>query len=55
MMANIRLSIHYLFSGPLFSGLSLHLLDLQRVHPPAAHKQIMVPNAQLEDLFKEKA
>lgn len=54
MMANVRLPIGYLSSGPLFSGLGLHLLDLQRVHPPAAHKQIMVPNAQLEDLHQEK-
>lgn len=54
MMANVCLSIGYLFSGPLLSGLSLHLLDLQRVHPPAAHKQIMVPNAQLEDLHQGK-
>lgn len=55
MMANILLSIRYLFSGPLFSGLRLHLLDLQRVQPAAAHKHIMVPNAQLEDLLKKKA
>lgn len=35
----------YLFSCPLLSGLSLHLLYFKRVHPPPAHKQVVVPNA----------
>lgn len=41
---------HYLFSGPLLSGLGLHLLHFKWVHPPAAPKQVMVPYTQLEDL-----
>lgn len=45
----------HLFPGPLLSGLRLHLLHLQRVQPAAAHKQVVVPNAQLEDLHQSQS
>lgn len=45
----------HLFPRPLLSGLRLHLLHLQRVQPPAAHKQVVVPNAQLEDLHQSQS
>lgn len=48
-------SRQHLFPGPLLSGLRLHLLHLQRVQPAAAHKQVVVPNAQLEDLRQSQS
>lgn len=45
----------HLFPRPLLSGLRLHLLHLQRVQAPAAHKQVVVPNAQLEDLHQSQS
>ena len=42
----------YLFSGPLLSGLSLHLLHFKRIYTPPPHEQVMVPYTQLEDLHK---
>ncbi len=50
--SSLFLHYQYLFSCPLLSGLSLHLLYFERVHPPPAHKQVMVPYTQLEDLHK---
>lgn len=46
------LHYQYLFPGPLLSCLSLHLLHFKRVHPSPAHKQVMVPYTELEDLHK---
>lgn len=40
----------HLLPRPLLSRLRLHLLHLQRVQPPPAHKQVVVSDAQLEDL-----
>lgn len=55
MISNVRLwfsACQHLLPRPLLSGLRLHLLHLQRVQPPPAHKQVMVADAQLEDLHR---
>lgn len=52
---SVVLRHQHLFPRPLLSGLRLHLLHLQRVQPPAAHKQVVVPNAQLEDLHQSQS
>ena len=39
----------HLLLQPLLSGLSLHLLDLDAVGFAAAHVQLMVSNAKLQD------
>lgn len=40
----------YLFSSFFFPGLCFHLLDLYGVHFSPPHKQVVVSNAQLENL-----
>lgn len=44
----------HLLPRPLLSRLRLHLLHFQRVQAPPPHKQVMVPDAQLEDLDPDK-
>lgn len=39
-----------LLASLLLLGLRLHLLYLDGVHLPPPHEQVMVPNAQLQDL-----
>lgn len=51
--SSLFLHYQYLFSGPLLSGLSFHLLYFKRVYTPPPHKQVMVPYTQLEDLPRE--
>ena len=40
----------HLLSGLLLPGLGFHLLDFQRIGLPSPHKQVVIPNTQLENL-----
>lgn len=50
---NRRAGKSYLFSSFFFPGLCFHLLDLYGIHFSSSHKQVVVSNAQLENLDGE--
>lgn len=44
----------HLLSSLLLPGLGFHLLNLQRIGLPSPHKKVMVPDAQLQNLWPQK-